>query len=204
MTNPNRIAPPPGPQPSVVYPVAPVTYPQAVPQPQSFAAPSNFGLGAQIAAATMGAEKLPYLSIGEYLLQIERTLCPQQSRALVAEFVVISSSNPEVPEGAHRKWYQSLTAQSVQADKAQKGAVLAFCLRALGADSVEELAESGWSAQAIAETFDKFLVDPGPVSGRQIRVTVTDSGKRTRTGIDPQTNQQYGGQPILNYVWAVA
>jgi hypothetical protein len=190
----------PGNLPRPMQAAAPVAT-AAPPTPPAAAAYDSSGfpgqavsnLGAAIADATLGVARLPRLLIGDYVLQIEITKKPERSIALVAEMLIESSTNPERPPGMRVSWYQNLAGPSPDALAAQQGAALAFILRASGFANREAAADAGWSAGALIAHINACVTSPGPLTGRRVRCTVSDSGKLTKRG-----------QTILNYAWVPA
>lgn len=184
-------------QPTAQPPAQGHTTPAAPAQPQPAAFTSN--LGAAIANATIGVERLPKLGVGDYLLRIDKTTKPSRTQALIAEFTVLESTSLETAVGARVSWYQNLSPRTADQAEAQYGACLALVMRAAGYSEMSEW-QAVWPPENIASFIDSCLVEPGPLAGRSVRCSVTDSGKVTR----PKQDGTGGGQPIMNYAWQVA
>ncbi len=61
----------------------------------------------------VGGDRLPTLDVGEYMLCIDDVIKTKPTKpgdgiALIVEFTVLASSNPEVAVGSKRKWYRPM------------------------------------------------------------------------------------------------
>jgi hypothetical protein len=116
--------------------------------------------------------------------------------AIVAEFSIVESTNPNQNPGDRVSYYQDLSFRDARQQSARNGAMLAFIVRALGFDSVDQL-QTQMNLNQLAELIRACQVRPGPLKGRMIRCTAVGSGK--------MTNPRNGGVPveIVNLNWSV-
>lgn len=224
-----QFAPPAGAMPGV--PSAPAQAPAAAPAPlgthpfgapaQNYQSPTTIGvhmppqpqvdLGAMLAGATMGITRYPSLPLGNHELEICATLQPARTRALIAELRVISSDTAQ--QGVMHSFYQGLQGKNDDENAAKFGGALSFLVRATGYETLEQMKAAIAGAQpqgtppeviqlAIQNYINSFFQKPGPVVGRRIRVSVTDSGKRTKAKIGPTGQVVGGGEVLQNYAWS--
>ena len=161
--------------------VAPAQY-QAQPQ-QQFAAPAgpwDPNLGSAIAGATIGIQRLPQVPAGNHVLKVIKTLAPERSRAMVAEFEVVESDTCK--PGEQYSWYQDLSGGNPQKSSAQQSAVLTMILRTCGFADKDAAAAAGCTQEQIASTINACAVEPGPLVGRLVRCSGIDTGRTSQAG----------------------
>jgi hypothetical protein len=148
----------------------------------------NMDLGSLIANATIGVQRNPDLPLGTHICDIISTQRPTNAMAFVAEL--------QVGKNKHR-YYKPIDGKDAKTVAARMGEVLGFICAAAGYHNLKEFEEAGYDKQKRAALCNKCLgAGPGPLQGRKIQITVTDSGKTTRP------NAQGNTYPIHNYSFA--
>lgn len=148
----------------------------------------NVDLGSLIANATIGVQRNPDLPLGTHICDIVSTQKPTNAMSFVAELQV----------GENRfRYYKPIDGTDAGMIAARMGEVLGFICAACGFRNMKEFEEAGYDKQKRAALINKCLgVGPGPLEGRKIQITVTDSGKMTRP------NKKGNSYPIHNYSFA--
>jgi hypothetical protein len=148
----------------------------------------NVDIGSLIANATIGVQRNPDLPLGTHVCEILLTQKPQNAMAFVAE----------LQEGDNKyRYYKPIDGRDAKTIAARLGEVLGFICAAAGYRNMKEFEEAGYDKQKRAALCNKCLgAGPGPLQGRKIQITVTDTGKRTNPNANGNTF------PIHSYAFA--
>jgi hypothetical protein len=150
-------------------------------------------LGSLVANAKIGVQRNPQLPPGKHIVEILSTQKPQMAVAFVADI--------RGEDGGTYSYYKPLDGQP-RAVAARRGEVLAFICAAAGYRNMQEF-EVDFDAKQRAALINKCLgTGPGPLQGRKMQVTVTDSGQRTQAKKDPMTGLEGPTFPIYRYAFA--
>jgi hypothetical protein len=154
---------------------------------------NGLDLGSLIANAKIGIQRNPQLPPGKHIVTILSTMKPQMATAFVADY--------RGEDGGTYSYYKPLDGNP-KAIAARRGEVLAFICAAAGYRNLQEF-EVDFDAKKRGLLINKCLgTGPGPLQGRKMQITVTDSGQRTKAKIDPMTGLEGPTYPIYRYAFA--
>lgn len=144
-------------------------------------------LNATLAGAQAGADRFPLLETnGEFLLQFDESEIGR-SGTLKLHFTVIQCTDPRYAPGTKVTELLQLTGQSQKSTEAKRGAAKRTLFRLAGYQ--EEAAAN----PVMPQIYTAIQEGGGALKGRQVRVQVNDSGKKTRP--------EKGSQTIWNKNW---
>lgn len=179
-------------------------YPQA-PTTPTYGAPNLAQLQAEIAAATLGAERNPTLPVGTHFVRILGFTVPANSPGLqVREYELLHTDSPEARIGAKYARLQGLNGGGKNAAASlamQKGIILGVCLACEGFTTKDEAAAAGQlegvarrAAEIMAHAQGMPVPMPagGPYVGRIVGIRVTAGN-----GIDPKTGTPYTNEHMF-------
>ncbi len=151
-------------------------------------------LGSLVANAKIGVQRNPQLPPGTHIIEILSTQKPQMAVAFVADM--------RGPDGGTFSYYKPLDGPP-KAQAARQGEVLAFVCAAAGYRNMRDFEADGFDVKNRAILLRKCLGSgPGPLKGRKMQITVTDSGQRTKAKTDPMTGLEGPTYPIYRYAFA--
>jgi hypothetical protein len=151
-------------------------------------------LGSLVANAKIGVQRNPQLPPGKHIVTILSTQKPGMATAFVADI--------RGEDGGTYSYYKPLDGQNAKAIAARRGEVLAFVCAAAGYRNMQEF-EVDFDAKNRGILITKCLgTGPGPLQGRKLQITVTDSGQRTKPKTDPMTGLEGPTYPIYRYAFA--
>jgi hypothetical protein len=133
---------------------------------------ANVDLASLVANATVGVSRNPDLPLGTDIYEIVGTQKPGMATALVADL-------KSVKTGITYRWYRSLTG-SPKAIAAGLSESLSFIMAGAGYRNLKQFEADGFGV-AQRQAFVGLCMGsgPGPLEGRKIQITVTDTGLKT-------------------------
>jgi hypothetical protein len=143
---------------------------QAIAQAQ-VPAVANVDLASLVANATVGVSRNPDLPLGTDIYEIVGTNKPGLTTALVAD--VVSTTT-----GKTHRWFRPLTG-SPKAISAGSAEALSFIVAAAGYRNLKQFGADYDNAQRQAFVALCMGSGPGPLEGRKVQITVTDTGLKT-------------------------
>jgi hypothetical protein len=158
------------------------------------AAGQGVDLGALVANATMGFQRNPKVKLGTHVYTILGTNKPQIAMGFAADLVCDDDKQTY-------SYYKPLDGAPKKV-KACTGEVLAFICAGAGFRNMKEFEEGGFTTAKRQVFVGRCLgAGPGPLEGRKIQITATDSGKMT-TPKQKDDGTMGPSFPIHNYSFA--
>lgn len=168
--------------------------PEQTNQDPAVSAGLGVDLGSLVANATMGFQRNPKPKLGTYVYTILGSNKPNIAMAFTSDLVCDE-------DGQTYNYYKPLDGGPKKV-KACTGEVLAFICAAAGFRNLKEFESAGFTPDKRAQFVGKCLgAGPGPLEGRKIQITTTDSGKRT-TPKQRDDGSMGPSYPIHNYSFA--
>ncbi len=150
-------------------------------------------LGALVANAKIGVARNPQLPFGTHIVEILGSQKPQMAVAFVADL--------RTEDGGTYSYYKPLDGNP-KAVAARTGEVLSFICAATGHRNLQEWEGAGFGANERRMLINMCLGSgPGPLQGRKMQITVSDTGKRTDQKFD-DSGTALPTYPIARYTFA--